>query len=57
MKRPISWTCGNASWLPMIKNEGNREEISPSGSKSPLGMVKKLLQQRRQTGGIACRYR
>jgi transposase len=37
------------------QNEGTREEIAQRFRVS-LGMVKKLLQQRRQTGNIACRY-
>jgi transposase len=55
MKRPISLDLRQRILASYDQNEGNREEIAQRFRVS-LGMVKKLLQQRRQTGEIACRY-
>jgi len=55
MKRPISLDLRQRILTAYDQNEGNREEIAQR-FKVSLGMVKKLLQQRRQTGEIACRY-
>ena len=55
MKRPISLDLRQRIVASYDQNEGTREEIAQRFRVS-LGMVKKLLQQRRQTGDIACRY-
>ena len=55
MKRPISLDLRQRIMASYDQNEGTREEIAQRFRVS-LGMVKKLLQQRRQTGNIACRY-
>jgi len=55
MKRPISLDLRQRILASYDQNEGTREEIALRFRVS-LGMVKKLLQQRRQTGDIACRY-
>ena len=55
MKRPISLDLRQRILASYDQNEGTREEIAHRFRVS-LGMVKKLLQQRRQTGEIACRY-
>lgn len=55
MKRPISLDLRQRILASYDQNEGTREEIAQRFRVS-LGMVKKLLQQRRQTGNIACRY-
>lgn len=55
MKRPISLDLRQRILASYDQNEGNREEIARRFRVS-LGMVKKLLQQRRHTGDIACRY-
>jgi len=55
MKRPISLDLRQRILASYDENEGTREEIAQRFRVS-LGMVKKLLQQRRQTGNIACRY-
>ena len=55
MKRPISLDLRQRILASYDQNEGNREEIAQRFRVS-LGMVKKLLQQRRHTGEIACRY-
>ena len=55
MKRPISLDLRQRILASYDQHEGTREEIAQRFRVS-LGMVKKLLQQRRQTGEIACRY-
>ena len=55
MKRPISLDLRQRILASYDQNEGTREEIAQRFRVS-LGMVKKLLQQRRHTGEIACRY-
>jgi len=55
MKRPISLDLRQRIVASYDQNEGTREEIAQRFRVS-LGMVKKLLQQRRHTGDIACRY-
>jgi transposase len=55
MKRPISLDLRQRILASYDQHEGTREEIAQRFRVS-LGMVKKLLQQRRQTGDIACRY-
>jgi transposase len=55
MKRPISLDLRQRILTSYDQNEGTREEIAQRFRVS-LGMVKKLLQQRRHTGEIACRY-
>jgi transposase len=55
MKRPISLDLRQRILTSYDQHEGTREEIAQRFRVS-LGMVKKLLQQRRQTGEIACRY-
>ncbi len=55
MKRPISLDLRQRILAAYDQNEGNREEIAQRFRVS-LGMVKKLLQQRRHTGDIASRY-
>ena len=55
MKRPISLDLRQRILASYDLNEGNREEIAQR-FKVSLGMVKKLLQQRRHTGEISCRY-
>jgi transposase len=55
MKKPISLDLRQRILASYDQNEGTREEIARRFRVS-LGMVKKLLQQRRQTGDIACRY-
>src|SRR5580692_9090709 len=55
MKRPISLDLRQRILASYDQNEGTREEIARRYRVS-LGMVKKLLQQRRHTGDIACRY-
>jgi transposase len=55
MKRPISLDLRQRILASYDQKEGTREEIAQRFRVS-LGMVKKLLQQRRQTGDIACRY-
>ena len=55
MKRPISLDLRQRILAAYDQNEGTRQEIAQRFRVS-LGMVKKLLQQRRHTGDIACRY-
>ncbi|HEY1173700.1 MAG TPA: IS630 transposase-related protein [Verrucomicrobiae bacterium] len=55
MKRPISLDLRQRILVSYDQDEGTREEIAHRYRVS-LGMVKKLLQQRRQTGDIACQY-
>jgi transposase len=55
MKRPISLDLRQRILAAYDEHEGSREEIAHRFRVS-LGMVKKLLQQRRHTGDIACRY-
>lgn len=55
MKRPISLDLRQRILASYDQHEGTREEIALRYRVS-LGMVKKLLQQRRHTGDIACRY-
>ncbi len=55
MRRPISLDLRQRILDSYDQNDGNREEIAQRYRVS-LGMVKKLLQQRRHTGEIACRY-
>lgn len=55
MKRPISLDLRQRILASYDQKEGTREEIAQRFRVS-LGMVKKLLQQRRHTGDIACRY-
>lgn len=55
MKRALSLDLRQRILASYDQNEGTREEIAQRFRVS-LGMVKKLLQQRRQTGDIACRY-
>jgi len=55
MKRPISLDLRQRIVASYDQNEGTREEIAQRFRVS-LGMVKKLLQQRRHTGDIACQY-
>jgi transposase len=55
VKRPISLDLRQRILTSYDQNEGTREEIARRFRVS-LGMVKKLLQQRRHTGDIACRY-
>jgi transposase len=55
MKRPISLDLRQRIVASYDQNEGTREEIAQRFRVS-LGMVKKLLQQRRHTGDLACRY-
>jgi len=55
MKRPISLDLRQRILTSYDQHEGTREEIAQRFRVS-LGMVKKLLQQRRRTGAIACRY-
>jgi transposase len=55
MKRPISLDLRQRILASYDQNEGTREEIAQRFRVS-LGMVKKLLQQRRHTGDIACQY-
>lgn len=55
MKRPISLDLRQRILASYDQNEGTREEIAQRFRVS-LGMVKKLLQQRRHSGDIACRY-
>jgi transposase len=55
MKRPISLDLRQRILAAYDQNEGTREEVAQRFRVS-LGMVKKLLQQRRRTGDIACRY-
>ena len=55
MKRPISLDLRQRILASYDQNEGTREEIAQRFRVS-LGMVKKLLQQRRHTGEIACQY-
>jgi transposase len=55
MKRPISLDLRQRILASYDQNEGTREEIAQRYRVS-LGMVKKLLQQRRSTGDIACQY-
>ena len=55
MKRPISLDLRQRILASYDQNEGTREEIAQRYRVS-LGMVKKLLQQRRHTGDIACQY-
>jgi transposase len=55
MKRPISLDLRQRILAAYDENEGSREDIAHRFRVS-LGMVKKLLQQRRHTGDIACRY-
>jgi transposase len=55
MKRPISLDLRQRILASYDQDEGTREEIAQRFRVS-LGMVKKLLQQRRHTGDIACRY-
>ena len=55
MKRPISLDLRQRILTSYDHNEGTRQEIAHRFRVS-LGMVKKLLQQRRQTGDIAPRY-
>ena len=56
MKRPISLDLRQRILASYDQNESTREEIAQRFRVS-LGMVKKLLQQRRHTGDIACRYK
>jgi transposase len=55
MRRPLSLDLRQRILASYDQNEGTREEIAQRFRVS-LGMVKKLLQQRRHTGEIACRY-
>jgi transposase len=55
VKRPISLDLRQRILASYDQKEGTREEIAQRFRVS-LGMVKKLLQQRRHTGDIACRY-
>jgi transposase len=55
MKRPISLDLRQRILASYDQNEGTREKIAQRFRVS-LGMVKKLLQQRRHSGDIACRY-
>lgn len=55
MKRPISLDLRQRILASYDQDEGTREEIARRFRVS-LGMVKKLLQQRRHTGDIACQY-
>jgi transposase len=55
MRRPISLDLRQRILAAYDQHEGNREEIAQRFRVS-LGMVKKLLQQRRRTGDIACQY-
>ena len=55
MKRPISLDLRQRIVASYDHHEGTREEIAQRFRVS-VGMVKKLLQQRRHTGDIACRY-
>ena len=55
MKRSLSLDLRQRILTAYDQHEGTREEIAQRFRVS-LGMVKKLLQQRRQTGDIACRY-
>ena len=55
MKRPISLDLRQRILASYDQHEGTREEIAQRFRVS-LGMVKKLLQQRRQSGDIACQY-
>jgi transposase len=55
MKRPISLDLRQRILASYDQNEGSRDEIAQRFRVS-LGMVKKLLQQRRHGGDIACRY-
>jgi transposase len=55
MKRPISLDLRQRILASYDQNEGPREEIAQRFRVS-LGLVKKLLQQRRHTGEIACQY-
>lgn len=55
MKRPISLDLRQRILASYDQNEGTREEIAQRFRVS-LGMVKKLLQQRRHTSDIACQY-
>ena len=55
MKRPLSLDLRQRILASYDQNEGTREEIAQRFRVS-LGMVKKLLQQRRHTGEIACQY-
>jgi len=55
MKRPISLDLRQRILASYDQQEGSREEIALRYRVS-LGMVKKLLQQRRHTGDITCQY-
>jgi transposase len=55
MKRPISLDLRQRILASYDQHGGTREEIAQRFRVS-LGMVKKLLQQRRQSGDIACQY-
>ena len=55
MKRPISLDLRQRILASYDQHEGTREEIAQRFRVS-LGMVKKLLQQRRHGGDIACQY-
>ena len=55
MKRPISLDLRQRILTSYDQNEGTREEIAQRYRVS-VGMVKKLLQQRRRSGDIACQY-
>ena len=55
MKRPISLDLRQRILASYDQHEGTREEIAQRFRVS-LGMVKKLLQQRRHAGDIACQY-
>jgi transposase len=55
MKRPISLDLRQRILASYDQDEGTREEIAHRYRVS-VGMVKKLLQQRRQTGDISCQY-
>ena len=55
MRKPISLDLRQRILISYDQNEGTREEIAQRFRVS-LGLVKKLLQQRRHTGDIACRY-
>jgi transposase len=55
MKRPIALDLRQRILASYDQDEGTREEIAHRYRVS-VGLVKKLLQQRRQTGDISCRY-
>jgi len=54
--RPLSVDLRERILVSYDKDEGTRAEIAQRFRVS-LGMIKKLLQQRRRTGDIAARYR